>query len=123
MASFIPGGGAPVFGAQPSLSGTGAGFAGGGSVSLADVAGRFALGGVLPAVRLPAVQADLGSLGTSAAQENPRTISSAAGSSSGDRIGVQVGSLTIMNPIAEKPSDSITRASNRLAFLAGRGVA
>jgi hypothetical protein len=49
--------------------------------------------------------------------ELPRTLSDAAA----NRGGLHVGQLTINNPKAEKPSDSITRSSNRLAFMAGRG--
>jgi hypothetical protein len=52
----------------------------------------------------------------SAAQGIPRTVSTAAG----DHIGVSIGSMTIHNPLPEKPSDSIARSSNRLAFLGGR---
>ena len=107
-----------------SLSATGSGFSGGGTVSLSDVAGQFAFGGVVPGGiafspgGLPQglatfSQVDPGGL--------PRTVSSAAGSTGGDRVGVKVGSIVVNNPVPEKPSDSITRSSNRLAFLAGRG--
>ena len=105
-------------GASGSLSSTGMGFSGGGTVSLADVAGQFAFGGMIPEMALGGGVPQ--GLVPSVSQANqggpPRTVSGSAG----DRIGVQVGNLTIHNPIAEKPSDSITRSSNRLAFLAGR---
>ena len=118
--SLIGGPATPAQVAGPGLSSTGMGFPGGGTVSLADVAGQFALGGVIRTyspLGLPQglvsslVRAGQGDQGT------PRTVSSPVG----DRIGVKVGNLTINNPVAERPSDSITRSSNRLAFLAGRG--
>jgi SLT domain-containing protein len=115
--------GAP-FGAGGS-GGGGYGFniASGGAVpGLADVAGMFgggmAAGGITPDLFVPGMSASLQSqLQAQAVNENPRTLSEAAG----NRGGLHVGSLTINNPKAEKPSDSITRSSNRLAFMAGRG--
>jgi hypothetical protein len=127
LSSLIMGGpSSPVIGSGASGSATGMGFALGGMVgggdggSLADVAGMFSLGGqvqdpTLAALGLPpAAQRQLA--GT-AAGGMPRSLSDAAG----DRIGVKIGNLTVHNPVAEKPSDTITRSTNRLAFLAGRG--
>ena len=107
----------PVFDVTSgSLSGTGNGFAAGGSLS--DVAGMFAMGGAVPMALSPA-GAD--GLVSSLTTTNPRTLSDAAGGSS---VGLQVqGDINITNPRPEKPSESITRSSQRLAFLAGRGVA
>lgn len=93
-------------------------FAGGG---LAAVAGMF--GGVAP--RAPQMAAggvvpSWGRQGTTP-EELPRSLSDAAAGTGGQRVGLQVmGDVNITNPRAEKPSESITRASNRLAFLAGR---
>jgi cell wall-associated NlpC family hydrolase len=114
----------PVVTTGPSLSGTGSGFAMGGPVggdgaSLGQVAGMFAMGGLVPSDGLPAMglppQLARQLSASTADQGTPRTMSAA-----GDRIGVSVGNLTIHNPLPEKPSDSIVRSSNRLAFLGGR---
>jgi hypothetical protein len=76
----------------------------------------FAMGGAVPMTIAPAGGDGLVNSLTTA---NPRTMSDAASRSS---VGLQVqGDLNINNPRPEKPSDSITRSSNRLAFLAGRG--
>jgi hypothetical protein len=115
--SLIQGGPAsPVFDVTGgSLSGTGNGFAAGGSLS--DVAGMFAMGGSIPMTIAPAGGDGLVSSLTTA---NNRTLSDAAQSSS---VGLQVqGDLNINNPRSEKPSESITRSSQRLSFLAGRGA-
>jgi hypothetical protein len=53
-------------------------------------------------------------------QELPRTMGAAA-ASSGNRVGLNVESMVVNNPVPEPPSQSITRSANRLAFLAGRG--
>lgn len=96
--------------------------AGGGEVpGLSGVAGMFgggmAAGGVVPNLFVPGLSANLSrQLSAATAGQLPRTLSQAAGS----RVGLQVSNLTINNPVKEKPSESITRASNRLAFLAGR---
>jgi hypothetical protein len=99
--------------------------AGGGAVmpGLSDVAGMFgggmAAGGLVANLFVPGLSPNLSrQLSAATAGQLPRTLSTAAG----NRVGLQVDSLTINNPVAEKPSDSITRSSNRLAFLAGRGV-
>lgn len=95
----------------------GYGFAGGGPI---DVAALFASGGVVPAPSfiMPGVSMTLQKqLAGAASSSLPRTMGDAAGTS----VGMQVGELTINNPAAEKPSESIARASNRLAFMAGRG--
>jgi hypothetical protein len=115
---------APVSTSGPSLSSTGMGFAGGGLVpgaggGLGQMASMFGLGGVVGGELAgfglpPQLQQQLAM--TTTAQGAPRTVSAAAG----DHIGVSVGSMTINNPLAEKPSESITRSSNRLALLAGR---
>jgi hypothetical protein len=98
--------------------------AGGGELAgLSDVAGMFgsgmAAGGVVANLFVPGLSANLSrQLSAATAGQLPRTLSTAAG----NRAGLQIGSLTINNPVAEKPSDSITRSTNRLAFLAGRGA-
>jgi hypothetical protein len=93
--------------------------AGGG---LGSVAGMFtmAAGGVVPgSLVVPGLSANMTrQLAAATAGQLPRTLGEAAGS----KVGLQVDQLTINNPVAEKPSESITRASNRLAFLGGRGV-
>jgi hypothetical protein len=117
LASLIVGGPAdPAQVTGPSRSSTGAGFAGGGLVG--DMASLFALS-------VPALPSMASGVMSQALQRQltgvtgqPRTVAQAAG----DRIGVQVGNLTIHNPLPEKPSDSIARSSNRVAFLAGRGA-
>jgi hypothetical protein len=125
---LIPGGPAfPVMALTPgSLSATGSGFAAGGPIGgdgagLGDVAGMFAPGGIMPQFA-PGGMPSMASPASGAQDGNPRTMTSAASSASGDRVGVKVGSLTINNPVPERPSDSITRSTNRLAFLAGRGM-
>jgi hypothetical protein len=104
-----------------SVGGTGYGFAAGGEVP--DLAGMFAPGG--PVYFMPAgVSQQLVSSVNSASGfqgEAPRTLSDAASAIRG--AGLNVESMTINNPVAEQPSQSIARASNRLAFLAGRGLA
>jgi hypothetical protein len=126
LASLIMGGpSSPVIGAGASGSAAGMGFAGGGMVggdggSLADVAGMFSLGGAVQDPTLAALGLSPGAqrqLAGTTAGGMPRSLSDAAG----DRIGVKIGNLNISNPVAEKPSDTITRSTNRLAFLAGRG--
>ena len=133
---LIPGGPAfPVLAQSgQSLSSTGSGFAAGGRIPLAtvpdfaaggdlgDVAGMFAVGGLIPAGPV-AMPAQLASSLAGGSAENPRTMATAAGGSGGDRVGVKIGNLNISNPVPERPSDSITRSTNRLAFLAGRGMA
>ena len=117
LSSLIPAGPAsPVQVTGPSRSTTGMGFQAGGLVG--DVASLFAFGVPdMPALAATALsssfQRQLAGAGT-----QQRTLSDAAG----ERVGVKVGNLTINNPTPEKPSDSIARSSNRLAFLAGRGA-
>ena len=103
----------PVIGSPPD---SGYGFAAGG---IADVAALFALGGPVPGI-MPPSPARMFS-GSPSGSEFPRSLSDAGASGRG--IGFNVESMTINNPVAEAPSESITRASNRLAFLAGRGMA
>lgn len=113
--SLIPAGpGTPSRSTGPSASATGMGFAGGGLVG--DVASMFALSVPSMPTMASAVSQNLQRQLTGATAQ-PRTVAEAAG----DRIGVKVGALTINNPVPEKPSDTIARSSNRLAFLAGRG--
>ncbi len=97
------------------------GMAGGGEVSLADVAGMFAMGGFMP--QMPGTQPGLAARLSGGAQETPRTVSPAASAVAGDRVGVKVGNLTINNPVGQTTQESITRTSNRLSYLAGRGIA
>jgi hypothetical protein len=52
--------------------------------------------------------------------EYPRRLSEAAASHYGPALNVE--QLNINNPIAQKPSESIAHAANRLAFLGGRGM-
>lgn len=96
------------------------GFAMGGPVGLNQVASMFAMGLPVGNMTLPVQMpsAQMGQLRKSA--DLPRTLSAAA-SGSGNRIGMQVDSITVNNPVPEPPSQSITRSANRLAFLAGRG--
>lgn len=88
---------------------------------LAGVASMFAMGGMVPPAEFralglpPAIQRQLAG---ASAMGLPRSLSDAAG----DRIGVKIGNLTVHNPVREKPSDTIARSTNRLAFLAGRGA-
>lgn len=95
-------------------------IASGGNVAAMFSGGlAMAAGGVVPNLFVPGLSANLSRQLTAAASgQLPRTLSDAAG----NRVGLQVENLTISNPVAEKPSESITRASNRLAFLGGRGV-
>jgi hypothetical protein len=105
---------------SPQQAGT-TGFAAGGSLSdvAAMFAGGMAAGGMVPGLVLPGLSATLQrQLAGAAAGQQPRTLSDAAG----DTVGLQIGNLTINNPVPERPSDSITRSSNRLAFMAGRGI-
>jgi hypothetical protein len=95
----------------------GYGFASGG---LADVAAMFAGGGAvpMPTFVVPGMSMTMQKqLGAAASGTYARTLGDAAG----DTIGMQVGTLNINNPVSERPSDSIARSSNRLAFMAGRG--
>jgi hypothetical protein len=110
--------GGPGAGVNPAGIGT-MGFAAGGG--LGETASMFALtipvhGGQLQ-VAMPAHQ--LGHLRR--AQEMPRTLSAAA-TGSGNRVGLNVESMTVNNPVPEPANVSITKSVNRLAFLAGRGV-
>ena len=110
-----------------AVAGTGTlGFAGGGAVGLSDVAAmfspRFANGGQVPVV-FNAAHVSQASAAMAQTSDGPgsRTLSAAANSS---RIGAQfTGDITINNPVKEPGSTSITRAANRLSFLAGRGIA
>lgn len=116
--------GAP-FGAGGSGGGNyGFGLAGGGAVpDLTGVASMFsggmAAGGTVPDFFIPGMSQSLTKqLQAQAAGEHPRTLSDAAGSKGG----LHVGSLTINNPRPQATEESITRASNRLSFLGGRGI-
>jgi Phage tail lysozyme len=97
-------------------TGGGYGFSGGG---LAGLAGRFAFGG--PVIRPPVAGRLSGRLSTGSPEsEAPRALSAAGAASRG---ALNVDTLNIYNPRAEEPSQSIIRASNRLAFMRGRGLA
>ena len=113
-----------IVGGPGGGSSLGYGFtiASGGAVpGLSAVSGMFdgmAAGGGVPDLYVPGMSAGFQKqMQAQAVGELPRTLSDAAG----NRGGLHVGQLTINNPKAEKPSDSITRSSNRLAFMAGRG--
>ncbi len=114
----------------PGSSVTGAGrmgFAGGGLVmpTLRDVAGQFGIlvpggNGYMP-VALPDAMGRGISGASKQAAGAARSLSEAGAAQS--RIGVNVaGDVVITNPVPERPSDSITRSSSRLALLAGRGA-
>lgn len=97
------------------------GFAAGGGISLGQVASMFAGGlpmggGMTLPVQMPASQ--IGQLRKT--QELPRTMGAAA-AGTGNRVGLNVENITVNNPVPEPPSTSITRAADRLSFLAGRG--
>ena len=106
--------------AHPGTGGFGFNIASGGNVPgnvAAMFSGGMAAGGVVPNLFVPGLSANLSRQLTAATSgQLPRTLSDAAG----NRVGLQVDQLTINNPVAERPSESITRASNRLAFLGGR---
>jgi hypothetical protein len=116
---------APLIIGGPQVSnagGYGFNIAAGGSVP-ADVAAMFsggmAAGGVVPSLFVPGLSANLSRQLTAATSgQLPRTLSDAAGS----RVGLKVDNLTINNPVKEETHQSITRMSNRLSFLAGRGM-
>jgi hypothetical protein len=112
--------GSPVVPAGGSL---GFNIATGGEVpSLSSVAGMFgggmAGGGLVPNLFVPGMSATLSrQLSASASGELPRTMADAAAVS---RTGMHVDQLTINNPVREETHQSITRMTNRMAFLAGR---
>jgi hypothetical protein len=111
--------------AAPAVGNMGFGLAGGGEVpGLAGVAGMFsggmAAGGLVPSLFVPGMSATLSrQLSASASREMPRTMADGAAST---RVGLHVDALTINNPRPAATEDSITRTSNRLAFLGGRGM-
>jgi hypothetical protein len=111
--------------AAPPAGNYGFNIASGGEVpTLSNVAAMFgggmAAGGLVPNLFVPGMSATLArQLSASGAGEAPRTLADAAAVS---RTGLHVDQLTINNPRAERPSDSIIRSSNRLAVLAGRGM-
>lgn len=106
--------------AATNAGGYGFNIASGGNVAAMFSGGLAkAAGGVVPNLFVPGLSANLSRQLTAATSgQLPRTLSDAAG----NRVGLQVDQLTINNPVSEKPSESITRASNRLAFLGGRGM-
>lgn len=98
-------------------------YAGGGQVDVASLFGgglampRMAAGGDVPNLRMM-----LGALTGSGGNAAPtRGLSDAATSHIGSQF--NAGGITINNPVREKAGDSLTRTVNRMAFLAGRGVA
>jgi hypothetical protein len=110
---------------EGGTGGGGYGFtiASGGEVpGLSSVAGMFgggmAAGGGVPDFYVPGMSMALQKqLQAQSVGEHPRTLADAATSGSG----LHVGQLTINNPRPQATEDSITRSSNRLAFMAGRG--
>jgi len=110
--------------ASPAVGNMGFGIASGGSVpTLSGVAAMFgggmASGGVVPNLFVPGLSANLSrQLSAATSGQLPRTLSAAAG----NRVGLQVDQLTINKPRPAATEDSITRTSNRLAFLGGRGM-
>jgi hypothetical protein len=121
----LGGPGEPVIGAAPDA---GYGFASGGLVNYVnrmagggpvDFTSMFALGGPVPF--MPPSALSFSYSGSPSGSEFPRALSAAGAAGRG--IGFNVETMTINNPVAEQPSQSIARASNRLAFLAGRGMA
>lgn len=112
--------GSPVV---PTGGSLGFGIATGGEVpSLSNVAAMFgggmAGGGLVPNLFVPGMSATLSrQLSASASGELPRTMADAAAVS---RTGMHVDQLTINNPVREETHQSITRMTNRMAFLAGR---
>lgn len=129
---IIGGPATPVF--DIGAGGPGMGFSGGGTihpyanggqVGLQQVASMFA--GIMPTSMLvpsymPGGISDtmLRKLSTSGtgSDEVPRKLSQAGAA---HKAAFNVEQLNINNPVAEQPSLSIARASNRMAFLAGRG--
>jgi hypothetical protein len=109
--------------AAPPAGSYGFTIAGGGEVpALSNVAAMFgggmAGGGLVPSLFVPGMSATLSrQLSASAAREMPRTMADAAAI---NRTGLHVDSLTINNPTKEETHQSITRMTNRMAFLAGR---
>jgi hypothetical protein len=107
----------------PPAGSYGFNIAGGGEVpALSNVAAMFgggmAGGGLVPNLFVPGMSATLSrQLSASAAGELPRTMADAAAV---NRTGLHVDSLTINNPTREETHQSITRMTNRMAFLAGR---
>jgi hypothetical protein len=86
----------------------------------------FAMGG-MPRMSFARPMASGGSAGFGHLA-TPRTLSAAAAASGartamGGGGGISIGHMEIKNPVAEKAGESVTRAVQRSAFLAGRGVA
>jgi hypothetical protein len=115
----------PVIG---SPGDAGYGFAAGGPVGpghgvaagqVVNFAEQFALGGPVPF--MPPSALSFSFSGSPGGTEYPRALSPAGAAGRG--IGLNVETMNINNPVSEAPSQSIARASNRLAFLAGRGLA
>jgi hypothetical protein len=92
--------------------------------TLADIAGQFGIlvpgqNGFVPLPVAALTGQRMAAAHTQAAP--PRSLSEAGAVSS--RIGVNIsGDLVVNNPRPERPSDSITRSTQRLAVLAGRGA-
>ena len=122
LSSLIMGGPAsPVQGGPGTTGFAGGGMVGGDGASLGQVASMFSLGGMVDSPALSALglsPAAQRKLAGATAGEMPRSLSDAAG----ERVGVKVGNLTINNPTREETGQSITRMTNRLSFLAGRGA-
>ena len=87
----------------------------------------FARGGMVPA-RMASFARPMASGGLAGRVPPARTLSAAAAASGahgghGAAGGIAIGTMNIHNPVAEKAGESVTRAVQRSAFLAGRGVA
>lgn len=113
----------PVYGSNPTM-----GFATGGQVGMADLSNMlsgFSGGGMVPLATTSrsgtpmSLDQVVGALAKSNQGSPGRVLSEGA---SATRAGLNVESMTINNPVPEVPSTSITKAANRLSFLAGRGV-
>lgn len=137
----IGGPGSPVFGGQSPDQGFAGGgtvdaggfaasmghMASGGTVGLQQVANMFS--GLMPGMlTLPAFTPGgisdsmlrrLSGMSGSKPGEAPRKLSQAGAA---HHPAFNVEQLTINNPVAEQPSQSIARATNRVAFYAGRGL-
>lgn len=125
--SKLAGMGGPAIPVMPVGGGT-MGFAHGGQVGLgmlSNMLGHFAAGGPVALATTTSsgspVTLDkvVGMLSSASSSVPNRTLSEGA---SATRPALNVETMNINNPVSEPPSQSISRAGNRMAFLAGRGV-
>jgi hypothetical protein len=119
--------GGPAIPVMPPGAGT-MGFAHGGGVGLGMLSGMlsgFASGGPVALATTTATGGPIsldkvvGALSSASASTPSRTLAEGA---SATRPAFNVETMNINNPVSEPPSQSITRAGNRMAFLGGRGV-